>query len=262
MRRDVQALIVVLLGGALVRISLDGTYLRYLKPAMFWFLLAAGIFLIGLGLTSAWFDGLLRKPTPEVVAGEQAHERLDASLDGHAHEVGSHGIQIDDGHGHGAGGPRVAWLLLLPVLGVLFVVPPALGAYAADRGSVAAKPSEVLPDLAPGDPVSIPVSEFVTRAVWDAGRTLEGRTVELTGFAVVRDDGGVDLARLSLTCCAADAIAAKVELKNLDLPVASDQWLTVRGRWVPGGGIESPSAVPWIEVATAEAIEAPEQTYE
>lgn len=257
-----QALIVVLLGGAMVRISLDGTYLRYLKPVMFWFLLAAGIFLVGLGLTAAWFDGLLRKPPPERAGIEQAVERLDANLDGHEHEVASHGIQIDDGHGHGAGGPRVAWLLLLPVLGVLFVVPPALGAYAADRGSVAAKPSDVLPDLAPGDPVAIPVAEYVTRAVWDAGRTLEGRTVELTGFAVAREDGGVDLARLSMTCCAADAIAAKVELKNLDIPVVSDQWLTITGRWIPGGGFDSPSAVPWLEVASVESIEAPEQTYE
>jgi len=261
-KRDIQALIVVLLGGAMVRISLDGTYLRYLKPAMFWFLLAAGLFLVGLGLVSAWFDGLLRKPSESQMVTEEADERLDAYLDGHPHEVGSHGIQIDDGHGHGAGGPRVAWLLLLPVLGVLFVVPPALGAYAADRGSVAAKPSDVLPSLAVGDPAAIPVAEYVTRAVWDGGRTLQGRTVQLTGFAVRRSDGGFDLARLSLTCCAADAIAAKVQLKNLDTSVVPDEWLTITGRWVPGGGVDSPSAVPWIEVSIAEPIEAPDQTYE
>ena len=194
MKRDVQALVLVLLGGAVLRISLDGTYLRYVKPSLLPVLVIAGVVVLVLGLLSAWYDGLLR--------GEPAG-------DGHA----SHAH--DDGHGHGDGGPRVAWLLLLPVLGIFLVAPPALGAYSADRSTFVGEPTVGLEPLPEGDVVDLPVRDYVTRAVWDAGRSLEGRTVRLTGFAAPRDDGqGWDLARLSLSCCAADALASKVATRR------------------------------------------------
>lgn len=38
------------------------------------------------------------------------------------------------GHGYGHGEPSVAWLLLVPVLTVYLVPPPALGTDRIDRG--------------------------------------------------------------------------------------------------------------------------------
>jgi uncharacterized repeat protein (TIGR03943 family) len=242
-KRDVQALVLVLLGGAVLRISLDGTYLRYVKPGLLPVLVIAGAIVLILGLLSAWYDGLLR--------GEPA-----GAGDGHEHVH-------DDGHGHGHGGPRVAWLLLLPVLGIFLVAPPALGAYSADRSTFVGQPMVDLEPLPDGDVIDLPVRDYVTRAVWDAGRSLDGRTVRLTGFAAPRGDGGEwDLARLALSCCAADALASKVRPVG-DVPVLDpEQWVEVTGRWVEGGGLEDPRAVPRIEVTDVVPIEAPEETYE
>ena len=243
MKRDVQAIVLVLLGGAVLRISLDGTYLRYVKPGLLPVLVVAGAIVLTLGLLSAWYDGLLR--------GEPA-----TPSDGHGH---AH----DDGHGHGHGGPRVAWLLLLPVLAIFLVAPPALGAYSADRSTFVGQPTVDLEPLPDGDVIDVPVRDYVTRAVWDSGRSLEGRTVRLTGFAAPRgEDGEWDLARLSLSCCAADALASKVRPVG-DVPAQpAEQWVAVTGRWVEGGGLEDPRAIPRIQVTDVVPIEAPEEPYE
>ena len=82
--RDADVLL-VLLGGALLKISLTGLYLRYVKPAHQWLLIVAGAMMIGLATVS-----IIR----------QARGRRDAA--------GSEG----HGHHHPA---RGSWLLLLPV---------------------------------------------------------------------------------------------------------------------------------------------------
>ncbi len=243
MKRDVQAVLLVLLGGAMLRISLDGTYLRYVKPSLLPVLIIAGAIVLILGLLSAWYDGLLRG---EPAAAGEGHE--------HVH---------DDGHGHGHGGPRVAWLLLLPVLAIFLIAPPALGAYSADRNTFVGKPTVDLEPLPDGDVIDVPVRDYVTRAVWDSGRSLDGRTVRLTGFAAPRGEAGEwDLARLALSCCAADALASKVRPVG-DVPaLEAEQWVEVTGRWVEGGGLEDPRAIPRIQVTEVVPIEPPEEPYE
>ena len=42
MRRETQNVLLVLLGGALLKIALTGTYLRYVKPSLFPWLVLAG----------------------------------------------------------------------------------------------------------------------------------------------------------------------------------------------------------------------------
>lgn len=251
-RREAQAVILALLGGAMIRISVDGSYLRYLKPGMFIFVLASGVFLLVLGIIGAWSDGLIKRGGAETA---------DASHD-HDHDHDGEESVIDDGHGHGPGGPRVAWLMLLPVISIIIIAPPALGAYAVERGTTAAEPSEAITPLPEGGIAEIPVADFVTRAVWDEGRTLKDRPVELTGFVVPRDGGGYDLARLSLNCCAADAVAAKVNLKALESELVPDQWVRVVGKWVPGGKLNDPRAIPVFQVSELEAIDTPKEVYE
>jgi uncharacterized repeat protein (TIGR03943 family) len=247
--REIQALVMVLLGGAVLRISIDGTYLRYVKPGFQIFLLVAGAIVLVLGLLSAWFDGLLRRSP--VAAGGGSHDA------GHEHAV------HDDGHGHGASGPRAAWLLLLPVLAIFLVAPPALGAYSANRTTFVGQPSSGFEALPASDPVDLAVRDYVARAVWDGGATLQDRRVALTGFAVEREDGGWDLARLALSCCAADALASRVRPVGDDVPVVeADQWVRVVGTWTEGGGLEDPRAVPNLNVESVELIEEPREPYE
>ena len=139
------------------------------------------------------------------------------------------------GHGHG-GRLGAGWLLILPVLVLLLVAPPALGSYAASRqapragGPVGAFPP--LPDPVDGA-VPLPVSEFVSRALYDQRRSLEGARVRVLGFATPGDDGGYRLARFNVFCCAADAEAYEIAVRGDPSRRQADQWLLVEGRWLP-----------------------------
>ena len=245
MRRDVQAIVLILVGGAVLRITLGNTFLNYVQEGMRpWLLLSGGI-LVVLGVL-ALID-VLRK-------GRAAADDATPHDEPHEH---------DDGHGHGSGGPRAAWLLLLPVLAIFLIAPPALGAYAAARDVAnSAPPQEAkAPPLPPGDPAQVTVAEYVGRAVWDDGLTLEGRTVEMTGFVTPDPEGGWWISRMAVACCAADAIASKVKVLNApDLP--ADTWVTIRGRWVPGGGTKTDTAIPLVEVIDLVEVPQPRNPYE
>ncbi len=109
--------------------------------------------------------------------------------------------------GHAHRGPRVAWLLTLPALALLLFPPPALGSYSADREAAqrAAQGVGTFRALPAGNPLELTVGEFSSRAIFDSGRSLKGRTVRLTGFVTHGDDGTWYVTRLLVSCCAADA---------------------------------------------------------
>lgn len=247
MRRDVQAIILILVGGATLRISLGDTMLNYVKEAMRpWLLLSGGI-LVLLGIL-ALID-VIRSARKRDGDHDHGGEPADAST--HAH-----------GHDHSQG-PRAAWFLLLPVLTIFLVAPPALGAYSAARDTTnAIQPREAkAPPLPPGDPASITVADYVGRAVWDDGLTLVDREVELTGFVTPAPDGGWWLTRMSVACCAADAFASKILVLDAE-PLPADTWVTVTGTWVPGGGTQSTTAVPLIAPTSIVEVPQPRNPYE
>lgn len=245
MRRDVQAIVLILVGGAVLRITIGDTFLNYVQEGMRPWLLISGGTLVVLGVL-ALLDVIRkgRASADEATPHDEPHEH-------------------DDGHGHGAGGPRAAWLLLLPVLAIFLIAPPALGAYAAARDTTNSAPAQEAkaPPLPPGDPAQVTVAEYVGRAVWDDGLTLIDRTVEMTGFVTPDPSGGWWISRMAVACCAADAIASKV--KVLDAPdLPADTWVTITGRWVPGGGTKTDTAIPLIEVLTLEEVPQPKNPYE
>ena len=105
------------------------------------------------------------------------------------------------------------------------------------------------------------LSDYAARAVWDDGRTLAGRTVEMTGFVTPDPDGGWWLTRLQLACCAADAVATKIKPKDVpELP--ANTWVTVTGTWVPGGGTQRDDAIPFVSVSDLRKVPAPSNPYE
>lgn len=243
MSREIQGIVLVLVGIVILRISWGTTYLNYVKEEMRpWLLLSGGV-LVVLGVLAII----------DVLRGKGDEPDL--------HDV-DHGLG-DDAHHHG--GPRAAWLLLLPVATLFLVAPPALGSYAAARDITNSVPAgSTLPPLPAGDPVEMYLSDYVTRAVWEEGVSLEGRTVKLTGFVLPTDDGW-QLSRLQIACCAADAFASKVQ--PIDLPegardLPADTWVTMTGEWMPGEGGPSVYSIPLLKVTSIEQVPPPENPYD
>ncbi|WP_336923602.1 DUF1980 domain-containing protein [Aquipuribacter sp. SD81] len=254
MTRAIGAAVMMMLGGACLRLVVGGGYVDYVKDLMYWPLLLSGVVLSVLGAV-----GLLRETSPGRAALASA---------GHA------------GHGHGHGEPRVAWLLLVPVLAVYVVPPPALGADSIDRSSArVAEPLSPYGPLPEDGPVALTVREFVERAVYDTSGALEDREVVLTGFAVPAGEaaqggpsaeevpvGGADaaftLARVSMFCCAADGYAFTVDVTGTDTAPAPDTWLEVRGTLVPIEGEPDPYTVPVLDASSVTVVERPANVYE
>lgn len=239
MRRDTTNILLVLLGGALVKITADGTYLRYVKPTAQPWILISGLVMIALAAVAIVHD-LATTCTPD-----HGH---------HHHRVGGGGDH------HRVGG---AWLLLLPILAIFLVAPPALGADSVLRAGNRTTPpatSATLPPLPPGAVIPIPLTEFITRSIWD--RSLRGRTIELTGF-VVHANGTNYVARLVITCCAADATPMKAALTGHaadQLP--DDQWIQVTGQLRPGSATEANGYTPTLTVSALTTVTPPTDPYE
>ncbi|MEV4513046.1 TIGR03943 family protein [Dactylosporangium sp. NPDC049525] len=266
MNRQAQAVILLLVGGAVLRASLTDQYLNYVKPGLQPYLILAGAILVVAGLFSLWYELRPARPTLAGVhadgAGPHGPDEHDDGHDGHVAGPADGG---DDGHGHGPGGPKVAWLLLAPVLGLLLVAPPALGSYAAGRsGSALVEKSDFAP-LPAGDPIRLTMLDYASRAVFDRGVSLGERRIELTGFAMRGPEGTWLLARMMVSCCAADARPVKVALAG-QLPdgLAEEQWLRVTGGYTGRQVKDTVNAetIPFIEVAEVTLIQTPAEQYE
>ncbi|MFE7811518.1 TIGR03943 family protein [Streptomyces sp. NBRC 110035] len=238
MSRYGPALVLVLCGGAVLRISLfSELYLRYVQQGLRPYLIASGVLLLVLGIVGA------------VVVGGGSRDE-----DRHEHA---------DGHDHSRG-PRVARLLVVPALALLLFPPPALGSYSAEREAAgyAAQGIGTFPALPEGDPVDLALGEFTSRALYDSGRTMKNRTIRMTGFVTKDDEGAWYLTRLRVSCCAADARADRIEIREADAP-AVDSWVSVTGTWVPKGRLGTDEAWPPVLAATdVRHVGQPENPYE
>ena len=103
---------------------------------------------------------------------------------------------------------------MVPLAVLLLIAPSPAGAYEAGRAGSALPPAPSSPytALPAGDPVTLSVVDYASRAVFDAGRTLTGHHIQLTGFLTSAPGGGWYLTRMLVTCCAADAQPIKVGL--------------------------------------------------
>ncbi|MFC8090532.1 TIGR03943 family putative permease subunit [Streptomyces sp. NPDC057301] len=232
MRRYGPAVLLLLTGAAILRVALfTELYLRYVQAGLRPYLVGSGFLLVLLGVAAAAVGRREREPHGE-----------------------------HDGH-HG---PRIAWLLALPALALLLFPPPALGSYSAAREAEqrAAQGIGSFPALPAGDPQALTLAEFSSRAVYDSGRSLTGRTVRLTGFVTRDDDGTWYVTRLLVSCCAADATTSKVEIREADAPPA-DAWVTVTGIWHPKGRLGTDGAwPPVLDAASVRRVAQPANPYE
>jgi uncharacterized repeat protein (TIGR03943 family) len=274
MRRDTQAVLLLLVGGTLLKISLAGTYVRYVKPSQLPLLLVAGAVLVVVAGWTLWRHIRSAMPAGGSHRESSQRERAEAAaLAAAAHEgTGELPSIVDestvDGHPGDDGHSRIGWLLLVPALALLIFSPPALGSFSAGRAGTAIGAAASTSDFAPlpsGDPARITLLDYASRAVFDKGASLADRQVLLTGFVLAGPRGEPYLVRLYVGCCAADARPIKVGLTG-DLPadLRPDQWIEVTGRYSqqfdkdPVNG----EIVPYVEAVSVKAIPAPEEPYE
>jgi uncharacterized repeat protein (TIGR03943 family) len=226
---DAGATLTTIVGVLLTRLALQGTFRRYVQPGMGPWIAVAGILLALLGITVLW-----------------------------RHRHGD-----DDHSAHGHGGEQVAWLLLAPVLVLLLVAPQPLGAFSLDRtGSVASIKSGG-GVFAPLDPETAPhemsLLEFDQRAFeGTSGASFNGSAVQLIGFVGPTTHDGFIVARYSIACCAADALAATANVVGWSGPPPHrDSWVQVAGTFAPGDEVN-----PRLVAASVTVVPTPDDPYE
>ena len=265
MRANAGSVLLFVVGAVVLQQAVFGGYLDYVKPAQGLWLIVAGLVLVALGVVGmltgddqdereessrrarpvVHTHGPLAAP-PEVIA-QARRERREVARDDH-HRT-----------------PGVAALLVLPLVMVLGVSPPPLGAFTAAR-SGAAVPAPFAhrdyPPLPAGNPTPLAVHDYAERAAWDAGRTLGGRTVTLTGFVTPDGDAHWYLSRIMITCCAADSRSYLVAIDDGGLPPVANSWQQVTGTWV--GSPPAPDGGPTARLAatTVIPVATPAETYE
>lgn len=236
MSREAENALLLLVGVATAMITIGGAYTRYVKASLLPWLAVTAVIVIALALVSMAAD-IRRGSAPD---------------DGH------------DGHSHRA---SIAWLLLVPIVVLIFVTPPALRPGAA-APKVTAMSTEVLrrpfPALPDGRAPEVSVPDVMIRAAQDTAGTLNDRLITVIGFTL-RETDGVDLGRVMIICCAADAQLARIHLRG---PATSalrgypeETWLRVEGTVVPGEANGDSTSKPTLQLQSATRIEAPANTY-
>lgn len=247
MNRQAQGVVLLLLGGAILKASFTDMFLRYVKEGLRPFLIAAGAMLVLAAVMTILYD-LKHGSTLDTECADEEHGE----------------------HGHEHKEPRVGWMLIAPVLGLLLVAPPALGAFAAgNSGTVVLQEQSLFPPLPDGDPAEISVLDYATRAIFDKGASMKDdkgadRKVKISGFLSSGPDGQV-VTRIVLSCCAADGRPLKVAMTgNRPAGLGNDSWIEITGKYSPKT-IKDPingQDIPYIEVLDWKAIDPPRNQYE
>jgi uncharacterized repeat protein (TIGR03943 family) len=233
--RGAQASVLLLLGGALGYAGLTDLYLRYVKAGLRPLLLVAGAVLVVAAIVTIWSERRARTTGPR----EQAE---------HEHRE-----------------PRISWLLVLPLLALVFAAPPPPGSYAAMRTGTALQQPWDLSDLPAGDPVPLSLVDYAGRAAYDHGRTLGDRRIATSGFISLDEGGTPYLVRMVLNCCAADAQPVKVGLTGRIPPILEpDTWYEITGTYTDQQAADpvNNGVIPYITVVQARPVPAPDDQYD
>ncbi|MGY5009450.1 TIGR03943 family putative permease subunit [Streptomyces sp. 900105755] len=252
MNRQAQAAVMFLVGAALLHAGTTGLYLRYVKAGLQPLLLAAGAVLIVSALATAWYEWRRARSHKEA-----AREAVPEAVREAVPETGP------EGHVHRE--PRISWLLVLPLLALILIAPPALGSYSAMRTGTALQHPYGYNTLPKSDPIPLNLVDYAGRAVYDHGRSLAGHQVRIAGFVAVDSAGTPYLVRMALNCCAADAQPVKVALTGKIPPVLRpDGWLQVTGTYTARETHDpvNNGPIPYLRVTEAKPIPTPADPYD
>ncbi|HEY2044888.1 MAG TPA: TIGR03943 family protein [Jatrophihabitans sp.] len=262
MTGGVSSVILLLFGAALVKLGVSDELLLYVRPVARPWVLLAGITLV---LLAAWsLLSLLRRDTAEAVDADPR-----TSPDGSTPSTGQESARDADesgapglrhGHVHDRA-TRTAWLVLAPVVAVLIVAPPALGEFTANRApAVNAAATGKTASLAAGSsPVELHLLTFLLLSSAKPA-ALAGRPVTLVGFVQKQQPGGFTLARLVITCCAADASTGAVTVLGGTAVPPIGGWVRVTGTFA-GVGSDA-NQTPKLAATTVTAIAPPTNPYD
>ena len=266
MNTETQSIVVALLGGLLLSITLSGRFTSYVRPSFKPLLLLGGGVLVAVGVLSlilaimADVQADKARKQAALAASERSAGRIDsagaihpaerslAEADGDHDErpfpdgadaagseqpIGAdahgHGHSTGDAHGHDHSASKAPWLILLPVLVLLLVAPPALGADAVARNAtsqglagmdvVAQEPAGSkdgagggggykfndgsgsaedstgsrrtmhFPPLDEGANPPVLMKDFILRALYDADNSVQDTPVTVTGFIAPAGQG-------------------------------------------------------------------------
>jgi uncharacterized repeat protein (TIGR03943 family) len=299
--RLTQSIVTVLLGGLLLAITASGRFTSYVKPGFAPLLLIGGGALVLVGVISLVLAVRADLRAERAVSAGPHH--ADQADDDHDHDH-DHGVG-PDAHGHDHDSSRAPWLIVVPVLVLLLVAPPALGADSITRtaqsqavagyelvgagsesGSVAdrqnlggaaaraaggdspqgegATTASTFPPLPEGTDPPLTMRDTVLRALYDPGASLADHPVTVTGFVAPAGDGftgGWTIARMVISCCAADASPVQLHVDG-DAPVATDTWVEAVVTAVPGTGGPDNFYVPTVQVHSLRSVPQPADPYE
>jgi uncharacterized repeat protein (TIGR03943 family) len=224
-------IVLLLLGMSVGFIAITGVFTRYVKPSMFpWLIASAGV-LIMLALSAIGRD--LR-----------------------AGAANQHGGHSDRG--------GLVWLLALPIALLTFVLPPALNPRAVAPATVAATNTRPFPPLPADRAPTVSLPEVLMRIAVGAAGDVNNKLITVAGFTM-RDGERVDLAKIVIVCCAADAQLARLHLAGPAAATAArlpdNTWVRVEGTVRPGQRYSGVSSIPTLEVSNLVRIDPPANTY-
>ncbi|MEO3758385.1 TIGR03943 family protein [Mycobacterium sp. B14F4] len=240
MSRETENAVLLLVGVSTALITITGAYTRYVKPSLLPWLAGSAALLITLAVVA--------------IVRDIRHRSVNED----------HPRDHEDGHRHR---PGIAWLLLVPIALLAFVVPPAITPQAAGP-SVAPVSPDVLrrpfPPL-PGERApTLSLPEVLVRVAQDSANTLDNRLITVTGFTM-QQDGRIHLARVVIMCCAADARLAQIELSGPATPQLAaypeNTWVSVEGTVTAGQSDSSGRSIPVIQVLSQSRTEPPANPY-
>jgi uncharacterized repeat protein (TIGR03943 family) len=230
--------IVALVGAFAVWTARTDVMLRFLRPAMRPWLLAAGVTLLVVGVVVA---------------------------------VGTRGRPAEHSHRH----TRVGWLLALPLCVAVIVRPDALGSYSASRSFSPAQLRD-LPDvdvaavLRAAD-VTRQSPELSLKDFLAASRSADDRdvlaehAVRLTGFVTPAPSGHhFFLTRFMINCCAVDGVPLQVDVRDVPRPLPdADTWVRADGVFDEGASAPRHGVYPTpvLRLRHLEQVDEPDEPY-
>lgn len=299
MNKEAQSVVVGLLGGLLIGITVSGKFTSYVRPGFGPLLMAAGIILVVIGVISlvTVVRGEVRRDRAAagLVGADAGHHTHGAGSSDSATSTdqGAH-----DAHGHQHDRSRAAWMILAPILMLVVVSPAALGADAVARsagaqGLVGLAPTPVKKTVADGyapndgsgsagsgssagrrtipfDPLPagpnpvIGVKDLVMRALYDGTNSVATTPVTVVGFISPAGDGyttGYTIARMAISCCAADANPTRIHVDG-PAPYPVNSWVAAVVTAQEGTATEANNYVPVVEVRSIEQVQQPTDPYE
>jgi uncharacterized repeat protein (TIGR03943 family) len=231
--RETENTVLMLVGISIAMIAATGAFIRYVKPGLLPWLIASAVLLIALALVAIVGD--IRR------GGARGHG------EGHSHRTG------------------IAWLLAVPILVLIFVTPPALRPSAAAPSLTAnGVRNQSYPPLPPGGAPELSLPEVLMREAHDSTGSLTNRTITVTGF-VLNEAQGVDLGRIVIICCAADAQLGRIHLRGPAAAqaagLADNTWLRVEGQVIPAVRQPNSAPIPTLQATAVTRIDAPANPY-